>query len=163
MFFTFLGMEVNAKNPSIPLPARFGVQMGIASQLYSGLMHRLLEPHGLTYGQFTVLLHLLRRQSPTRLTSICNAVELNQPAVTKVIQKFQQLGWITTLPDPQDQRGRLIEISAEGRAQAIRIQQSFGPVFEELMRGWSADEVETLIGSLTVLCSRLDALKSPPR
>ncbi|UYV35952.1 MarR family winged helix-turn-helix transcriptional regulator [Rhodobacteraceae bacterium D3-12] len=146
---------------NLPLPARFGQQMGITSQLYIGLMSRIIEPHGLTYAQFTVLLHLARRKHPTRVSDMARAVELNQPAVTKVVQKFIANGWAETTPDASDQRSRQIAITDAGRTHIAEVQQSFGPMFARLLDGWSEDHLDRFIADLQTLTNTLETLKNP--
>lgn len=153
MFFTFRVME---NKPSlIPLPARFGQALGIASQRYSELIERLLAPHGLTWPQFAVLIYLLRQSAPARIADITRAVDLTQPAVTKIVQKFRGLGWVTTTADPQDQRNRPLALTPTGRQAAQMIQQGFGPTFAELMQGWDMQDAERLIADLHRLSARL--------
>ena len=143
----------------IPLPARFGQQMGITGHLYTAMIARLLEPHDLTYAQFTVLLHLLRRTQPARMADICRAVELNQPAVSKVIQKFISKGWVVDTPDRDDGRARRLEITAAGRACAVTVQQAFGPAFAQLLDVWDPAALERLITDLERLAARLDQMR----
>lgn len=145
-----------------PLPARFGVQFGIVSHQYSGLMARLLERHGLTYAQFVLLLHLMRRGEPARISDIAQAIDLTQSAVTKIVQKFMGLGWVTTHADSQDQRSRPVQITDQGRAVATAIQQGFGPAFARLLDGWDSDDLLRLLADLQRLSETLGQMKAAP-
>lgn len=141
-----------------PLPARFGQQLGIASTRYRGLIERLLAPHDLTWPQFTVLLHLARRRHPGRISDIALAVELTQPAVTKVVQKFAAQGLVEILRDEDDARIRLVCITPAGLSRQTAVQQSFGPMFVRLLEGWSAEDLERLIADLERLSTAMHAL-----
>lgn len=153
-------MENKPENHDIPLPARFGQSMGIASQLYSELITRLLEPEGLTYPQFMVLLHLARRHDSTRVSDIVRAVNLTQSAVTKIVQKFRTLGWLTTRDDMNDHRSRKVEISPEGRAQVAAIQRRFGGAFEVLLKDWSNSDLNRFTSDLQKLIKRMEEMRT---
>lgn len=146
-----------------PLPARFGQQLGIVSTLYRGLIEQLLAPHDLTWPQFTLLLHLARRGGPSRISEIAAAVELTQPAVTKVVRKFAGQGLVEILRDDLDARNRPVRITPEGRARQTAVQQSFGPMFDTLLSGWTKEELEQLIADLTRLTAQLSALRQRDR
>jgi DNA-binding MarR family transcriptional regulator len=158
MFFTFPGMDRNPASPP-PLPARFGQQMGIAGQLYAGLIARLLEPHALTWAQFALLLHLARRGGPSRVSEMAAAVELTQSAVTKAVQKFAGLGLVEVGRDSRDARNWPVSITPKGLARLNEVQRAFGPAFAELLDGWSEAELERLIADLARLTARLEAMR----
>lgn len=144
-----------------PLPARFGQQLGITSQLYSALIARLLEPHDLTYPQFMLLVHLARQGQPRRISDMARAVDLTQSAVTKAVQKFMALGWVEIGQDVRDGRNKPVRITALGQARLVAVQQSFGPVFAELLQGWDSQALERLIHDLGMLSARLQSLRKP--
>ena len=148
-------MEVKDKPEQPPLPARFGQQLGVMATLYRAVMERLLAPHDLTWGQFALLLHLARRGAPNRISDIALAIDVTQPAVTKVVQKFQSLGWVDIQRDRQDARNRLVGITAQGLARVGAIQQSFGPVFQGLLTDWPVADIERMTQDLTRLTARL--------
>ena len=146
-----------------PLPARLGQQLGVVSTLYRGLIERLLAPHDVTWAQFTLLLHLARREGASRISEIAAAIELTQPAVSKVVQKFAHLRWIDIGRDDTDARNRPVRITTEGLARLAAMQRSFGPVFGELLDGWQQAELERLIADLKRLAEKLNALSVADR
>jgi MarR family transcriptional regulator, transcriptional regulator for hemolysin len=146
-----------------PISARFGQQLGVVSTLYRGLIERFLSPHDLTWAQFSLLLHLARRAGPGGISEMAVAVELTQSAVTKVVQKFVAQGLVEILRDDHDARNRLVRITPVGIVRLQAVQQSFGPVFDDLLAGWRIDELERLIADLTRLTTKLNALKRPER
>ena len=139
----------------------FGRNMGIASQLYVGFIERNLAPHGLSYGQFTILIHLTNRPSgyPARVSDVANAVEVNQPAVTKTVQKFENLGWVKVLRDGKDHRSKRIQLTPMGYTAAQKIQQSFGPAFTHLIQGWTPEHLANLTADLGKLIKGLERQK----
>jgi len=139
--------------------AAFGQQLGIVTQLYAGLIERLLTPHGVTWPQFTVLVHLARRSTPARVSDIAQAVELTQPAVSKIVQKFVLLGLVETGRDLGDQRNRPVHLTPEGRARVGTIQQGFGPAFGALTQTFAPDDLARLTADLARLATALTLLR----
>lgn len=137
--------------------ARFGVQLGITSQLYLGLMARLVEPHDLTYPQFALLVHLSRRTEATRISDMAQAVELTQSAVTKAVQKFQGLGLVDVARDNADQRNRKVTMTALGRLRVGEVQRKFGPAFAGMLDGWAGEDITRLTADLARLSQWLQA------
>ena len=146
------------ENTPSPLPARFGQQLGIVSTLYSALIARLLEPHGLTYPQFTLLLHLARRGGPQRVSDMALAVELTQSAVTKTVQKFATLGLVEVMRDGHDGRNKPVQITPQGLAKLTEVQRAFGPAFAQLLDGWTPEALERLTTDLTRLSTTLESM-----
>lgn len=153
----------NSPPPRNPIAA-LGVQLGITSQLYLALMARLVEPHGLTYPQFALLVHLSRRSEPARISDMALAVELTQPAVTKAVQKFQTLGLVQVTTDRADGRNRLVSLTPEGRARVGAVQRAFAPAFAGMLAGWSPDDIARLTADLARLSRWLqsEAAAIPP-
>ncbi|NVO26703.1 winged helix-turn-helix transcriptional regulator [Donghicola sp. C2-DW-16] len=146
-----------------PLPAQFGQQLGVVSTLYRSLIESLLVPHDVTWAQFSLLLHLARRSGPSRISEIASSVNLTQPAVTKVVQKFSAQQMVIVRSDQNDGRNRLVEITEVGRTRLVAMQQSFGPAFHELLLDWSSEEIERLIHDLTRLSATLVTLNEAQR
>ncbi|NVO25500.1 MarR family winged helix-turn-helix transcriptional regulator [Donghicola mangrovi] len=146
-----------------PLSAQFGQQLGVVSTLYRSLIESLLVPHDVTWAQFSLLLHLARRSGPSRISEIASAVNLTQPAVTKVVQKFSAQQMVFVRSDQNDGRNRLVEITEVGRTRLVAMQQSFGPAFHELLLDWSSEEIERLIHDLTRLSATLVTLNEAQR
>lgn len=152
-------MEIKPKNLPPGLSAEFGRQLAVASQLYTGLIARLLAPHQLTYGQFALLAHLGRHGGPTRVSDIARAVDLTQSAVTKAVQKFAGMGLVEIARDTVDQRNRPVRITAQGLQHLEEVQRAFSPAFAQLLDGWDMTELQRLTSDLTALSARLDAMR----
>jgi DNA-binding MarR family transcriptional regulator len=101
--------------------AGLGVQLGILSQLYSGMMSRILDGFDLTYPQFAPLMHVSRRREASRVSDLVAAVDLTQSAVTKAIQKFTMMGLVEVSRDSTDQRNRPIRVTEAGRQHVLQV------------------------------------------
>jgi DNA-binding MarR family transcriptional regulator len=94
--------------------------VGRVSRLARELEARL-EPvyreHGLEPGWHDVLATLRRSGPPYRLrpTDLSGSVMLTSSGTTKRLDKLEAAGLIAREPDPEDRRGTLISLTAEGR------------------------------------------------
>ena len=78
-----------------------------------------LEPvnreHGLEPGGHDLLATLRRSGGTLRPTDLTNASMLTSSGTTKRLDKLEAAGLIAREPDPNDRRGTLIALTAEGR------------------------------------------------
>ena len=73
--------------------------------------------YGLTWGEHLVLAALRRAGPPFRLTPtvlFCGLL-LSSGAMTNRLDRLEETGLVRRLPDPNDRRGRLVELTAKGR------------------------------------------------
>lgn len=57
----------------------------------------------------------LHRDGPLRLTALAAAEGIAQPSMTQLVQKLERHGLAVRLPDPQDGRVCLVELTEAGR------------------------------------------------
>lgn len=55
------------------------------------------------------------REGPVRLTTLAAREGISQPSMTQLIQRLERAGLVTRLPDPDDGRAALIDITDAGR------------------------------------------------
>ncbi len=55
------------------------------------------------------------REGPIRLTTLAAREGISQPSMTQLIQRLERAGLVTRLPDPDDGRAALIDITDAGR------------------------------------------------
>jgi len=90
--------------------------MGI-SRRFKRMMEETLAEHDLTYGEYQVLGALRQagepyRSSPGRLAT---RAELSSGAMTNRLDRLEEAGLVRRLPDPEDRRGVLVELTPRGR------------------------------------------------
>jgi DNA-binding MarR family transcriptional regulator len=74
-------------------------------------------PYGISFGEYLVLA-ALRRAGPPYLmspTRLFNAVILSSGAMTKRVDRLENMGLVERQPDPTDRRGRLVGLTDRGR------------------------------------------------
>jgi DNA-binding MarR family transcriptional regulator len=84
-------------------------------------LHRLLDEtladFGLSDGEWKVLTHLQLDGPPHRKSvgRLAKWAELSSGAMTNRIDRLEQAGLVRRVPDPEDRRGVLVELTDEGR------------------------------------------------
>jgi len=75
-----------------------------------------LAPLGINPGEFDVLATLRRAGPPYQLnpTTLYQAVMLSSGAMTNRLDRLEAAGYVKRLPDPQDRRGTLVQLTDEG-------------------------------------------------
>jgi MarR family transcriptional regulator, organic hydroperoxide resistance regulator len=123
------------------------------SRTLTGLYRPVLEPHGLTYPQYLVLV-VLTRLGPTSIGEIGRATRLDHGTLTPLLRRLADRGLLTLTRSPGDGRSVTVALTAEGSA--------LEPVLEEAQchlgdaLGMSETQVRRLQSSLHRLAAHLD-------
>src|ERR1700759_104045 len=136
-------------------PAPMGI-VGRVFQLNKMLEHRLdtvFEKHGIGTWAFDVLAALRRsgapyRQSPTALFS---QLLLSSGAMTNRIDRLEKMELVARVPDPNDRRGVIVELTAKGKELIDSIMPEHLENEETILGELSAAERKQLAGLLRKL------------
>jgi DNA-binding MarR family transcriptional regulator len=127
--------------------------VGRVSRLARELEARL-EPvykaHGLEPGWHDVLA-TLRRSGQLRVTDLTTAMMIGSSGTTKRLDRLEKAGLVERSPDPNDRRGTLIQLTAEGRRVIDEVTPEHLDNERNLISSLSAQEQETLIRLLRKL------------
>jgi DNA-binding MarR family transcriptional regulator len=85
-----------------------------------------LRPHGLTNGQFSLLM-ALNRPEPPPMGPVANLLAMDRTTLTAALKPLERRGLVHVQPDPRDRRGRLLKLTQDGRR---LLTQAF-PVWKE--------------------------------
>ncbi|WP_375264989.1 MarR family winged helix-turn-helix transcriptional regulator [Planktotalea sp.] len=136
---------------------KLGTALGISTQLFSTRMAARLDRFGLTEAQFSVLNHLARRMPEGQsVTAIAAAVEVKQPAVSKMVSKFEGMGWARFEAIKGDARAKQVFLTKEGGAHLMSVQRSLLPDYVQMLDGWSDEDIASLTAQLFRLVGWLD-------
>ncbi len=94
-----------------------------ATNLLQRLYRPLLQPLGLTYSQYLVLLLLWDRQTLT-VGALKECLHLDSGTITPLLKRMEKAGFVERNRDPADERRVLISITSKSsslRAQAAKI------------------------------------------
>lgn len=140
----------------LPPIALFLRQMSVAAQLHQTRMAQLLGQHDLTVAQLGVLSHLANVAAPGQsLARVAEAVEVNQPAVTKMVQKFDRMGWLAR-DENAPRRGRMLRLSPAGYQVLGMVQGAMAPQFRGALEGLSDADIRRLTQGLAEYTRWLD-------
>lgn len=148
-----------------PLIAECATWLSIVSQLYSAQMSSLLEPHGLTEGQFGILNHIARQppDGRNRVSDIAAAVQVEQPAVTKALAKFQNMGLVELRPSTTDKRSKTVVATAKTGQLLGTIYQDIGPELHKTFSVIDPGNIEAFIKQLKQLGQWMDKNRQSPK
>jgi DNA-binding MarR family transcriptional regulator len=119
---------------------------------------RAFAPLGLNDGDYGLLATLRRAGAPFQLTptDLARHRMMTSGGMTAAIDRLQRKGLVTRLPNPNDRRGNLVQLTDEGRALVDRAMVVHTAVEHELVAGLSAPEREQLQQLLRTLLLSLD-------
>jgi DNA-binding MarR family transcriptional regulator len=109
--------------------------------------------YGISWGEYLVLAALRRAGPPYRMnpTTLFNSVILSSGAMTNRLDQLEEMGLIRRLPDPNDRRGRLVELTAKGRELVDKAVVEHLANEQRLLSGLGAAERKTLADLLRKL------------
>lgn len=109
-------------NTAIPLEVTHHVRdhcLCLATQRAARTLARrfdeALRPVGITSGQFSLLMSLNRPDAPS-IGAIASLLAMDRTTLTANLKPLERRGLLTLGIDPADRRGRLLALTAEGRA-----------------------------------------------
>ncbi|WP_125609539.1 MarR family winged helix-turn-helix transcriptional regulator [Specibacter cremeus] len=108
---------------------------------------RLSEP--LTFVQHS-LVRFIAATAGTRATDIAAAFQLNRSTVSRQVNELITLGLVRYLPHDDDEpgRGRVLELTAHGRAQLDRTAADQQRILTHRLSGWTDAQVAALAATL---------------
>lgn len=89
-------------------------------------------------------LNQLVYRGATRPTDIADALGIGRPNVSRIAGRLVAEGLIVRVADPQDERGILLALSAEGRVYAERIHAIAVGRVQAALSSWTAADAKTL-------------------
>jgi DNA-binding MarR family transcriptional regulator len=117
----------------------------ISQHLDNAIQSGLAEV-GISPGEFDVLATLRRTGAPYQLnpSALYQAVMLSSGAMTNRLDRLEQAGHVRRLPDPQDRRGTLVQLTEKGRQLVDRAVEVHVSNEQRLVSALSAEERDQL-------------------
>jgi DNA-binding MarR family transcriptional regulator len=118
---------------------------------------------GLKPGWLDVLAALRRAGEPYRLTPTRLSVEalISTAGMTNRLDRLEEAGLVRRLPDPDDRRGILVELTGEGRELVDSAVDAHRGLSKRLLGALETPEREELDGLLRKLLVPLDSADEP--
>jgi DNA-binding MarR family transcriptional regulator len=96
---------------------------------------------------------------PRRITELAAREGVTQPAITLLINRLEDRGWVLRVPDAGDRRAVLVELSDEGRRVFDRLRAEYRALLHEEMATLPARDVRTLARAIEILDRLIEQLE----
>ncbi|MFI7546516.1 MarR family winged helix-turn-helix transcriptional regulator [Actinoplanes sp. NPDC049599] len=126
------------------------MRLGEATRRSSPRPHRALDRAAY------LILRFLQEAGPQNVSAVAARLNLDGSTVTRQISALHRDGLVERNPDPQDGRGSVVAASDLGLAQVDAVSKARRDVYDEVLRGWSAEERVRLAGVLERLTRDMD-------
>jgi DNA-binding MarR family transcriptional regulator len=87
-----------------------------------------------------MVLGQLAEAGPVRPGELADRLGVEAPHVTRQVQRLQQAGYADRVPDPDDRRAQLIQLTPAGRAAADRIREAGTTGMQAALAHWPSQE-----------------------
>ena len=132
-------------------------ELGRMTQSYNTRLAQLLRAHDVTYPQYAVLDHIMRNGSKAEtISQISDAVEVLQPAVTKIARKFSDRGLLKVTGTEKDRRQKRVSMTAEGAAFIGKLQAALMPDVLECFSNWPEEKLDTFADQIRIFHTWLE-------
>lgn len=127
------------------------------TRLYNAVGERLRAEHGLSTSQYE-LLHRLADRPASRVADLATYFAAGVGAVSKMVDRSEARGWVRRVPNPDDRRSSLIELTATGAALVAEARRTFDARLHELLEAvLTPDDVAVVASALAALRRSLEA------
>jgi DNA-binding MarR family transcriptional regulator len=111
----FLEMEFLEEIPNLDLTVEGIVdRLHDLSKRFKKALNEKISEHGLTHPDWSMLGALMRKQ-PRSAGQLAKIADLSSGAMTNRLDRLEEADLVRRLPDPDDRRGVLVELTPKGR------------------------------------------------
>jgi DNA-binding MarR family transcriptional regulator len=103
------------------------------------------------------VLRALRARS-RRITELAAEEGVTQPAITLLVNRLTQRGWVRRVADPSDGRAVLVSLTPTGAEVFEQLRAEYRALLHEEMASLDDDEVDTLAAAVEILDRLIDRL-----
>ncbi|MER5184992.1 MarR family transcriptional regulator [Streptomyces sp. NPDC002896] len=90
------------------------------------------------------LLRQVDDAEPLRPSELAGRLAVEASHVTRQVQQLQKAGYLTRVPDPDDRRAQLIQLTPLGRDAVERVRDASRRSMAGALAGWSPEELRQL-------------------
>lgn len=108
------------------------------------------------------VLYALRDQ-PRRVTELAAQEGVTQPAITLLVNRLEERGWLHRGADPSDGRVVLVSLTAAGQRTLARLRSEYRALLHEEMAALDDRDVDTLASAVEILDELIGRLEERPR
>jgi DNA-binding MarR family transcriptional regulator len=96
---------------------------------------------------------------PQRVTELAAGEGVTQPAITRVVNRLEERGWVMRESDPRDGRAVVVRLTPPGRTVFERLRGEYRALVHEEMATLDDEDVETLARAIDVLDELIERLE----
>jgi len=147
----------NTLNPELPFETTLMVRdrclclhVQRAARALARRFDDALRPHGLTNGQFSLLMSLNRPQPPP-MGPVASLLAMDRTTLTAALKPLERRGLVQITPDPADRRSRILKLTASGRKLLAEALPVWKLTHEQIERDMPGADPESLRQALRAL------------
>ena len=129
----------------------------IVNQLVTTRLTRALQPTPLSLTSVSLLSFLRRAPQGASVSQIAEAMEVNQPAVSKTLKALDEVGALTTERDPDDARRLVVRMTDAGHALLGQAEMAMHPAASAIFRDLDSRSLDQLVHDLEALAATISA------
>jgi DNA-binding MarR family transcriptional regulator len=116
----------------VELPALFSDLVRLETELWDHLDRRLRRDHDLPLSWFEPM-QVMDRVPHCRVADIAQALSITVGGTSKLVDRIEQAGWCSRMPNPADARSSLVALTRAGRRLLEGATRSFEDHLEEVL------------------------------
>ncbi len=126
-----------------------------AASRYNVVIESHLRRIGIDIPTWRVLM-ILGEREPLAIGQVAKSAVINLSTMMRIVERMDKAGLIAIAPSETDGRVKEIALTVEGRAKLAAARESTAPVYETIIRGFSAGDFSRLLDLLGRLYDNLD-------
>lgn len=104
------------------------------------------------------VLYLIRDEATPTLRSLADRLDVTPTAITSITDRLETLGYVRRVRTSMDRRRTQLEITPEGRAISLQIEESFVEEIQAILGAWDDERLLTVQESARTLSAFLREL-----
>jgi len=136
----------------------FGYMMRRISQMMASAVDKRLEHHGLTQAQWAPLF-LIHQGRASTLAELSRDLQVDAGALTRTLDRLESKGLCKRERSTEDRRVVHLALTPEGKAAAAPVPEVLCDVSNSLLKGFTEEEWQTLMGMLRRIQANADAMR----
>ena len=118
-----------------------------------------IQKTGLSYSQMMSLFYLNRNQN-VAINALASYLGISNPAVSQMIDKLVQSGLVRRIDNPYDRRGKLLELTEDGKALVAQAKIAHHQWIQELAETIKPEEMPVIKESNRIILEKYALLQS---
>lgn len=118
-----------------------------------------IQKTGLSYSQMMSLFYLNRNQN-VAINALASYLGISNPAVSQMIDKLVQSGLVRRIDNPYDRRGKLLELTEDGKALVAQAKIAHHQWIQELAETIKPEEMLVIKESNRIILEKYALLQS---